>query len=211
MKSRRVLSIIASLLVAGSLPSWGQPSAKIPPYTMRIAAISGVAGKEFQIAITRTAKQVHLWYGSLDSVRMTRFRTDPDFYNPNVTEPDPDAERARLLRFGAAIQKYKVFTQDSMQVGVASHRPLVQLLDSVYLAAPELLEQKEANRGRVVLDGTLVYVVMKSGGKVTQQVGAVSPRPGTHPLLYRLVHESLQTYRAGHFDSFLTPRITSGY
>jgi hypothetical protein len=211
MKSYHIRSIIAALLVAGSLPSRGQHAAKIPPYTMRISAISGVAGKEFQIAITRTARQVHLWYGSLDSVRMKPFRADPDFYESNTTRLDPDAERARLLRFGAAIQKYKVFTQDSMQVGVASHHSLVQLLDSVYMAAPELLEQKEANRGRVVLDGTLVYVVMKSGGKVTQQIGAVSPQPGTHPLLYRLVHESLQAYRVGHFDSFLTSRLTNGY
>jgi hypothetical protein len=211
MKSSRVLCLAASLLMVSNGPSWSQKPAKIHPYTMRISAISGVAGKEFQIAITRTATQVNLWYGSLDSVRMKRFRTDPDYYTTALAVPDPDAERARLLRFGAAIQKYKVFTQDSIQLKVKSHRSLVQLLDSVYLATPELLEQREANRKRIVLDGTLVYVVMKSEGRITQAVGAQSPEPGTHPLLYRLVHESLQAYRTQHFDSFLTQRVTNGY
>jgi hypothetical protein len=211
MKSRCILSIVTSVLLAGSLPSRSEHSVKTYPYTILISAHNGNAGKEFQLVITRMASRVQLRYGSLDSIRMTQFRADPDFYHPELAISDPAVEHARMQRFNSAIQKYKVFTEDSIQLEVRSHRSLVQLLDSVYKASPEALAQKEANRKRIVLDGTLVYVVVKPSRGVGKEVWAQSPAPDSHPLLYRLIHESLQVYRAEHVGATLPLSATSGY
>jgi hypothetical protein len=211
MKSRCILSIVTSVLLAGSLPSRSEHSVKTYPYTILISAHNGNAGKEFQLVITRMASKVQLRYGSLDSVRITQFRTDPDFYHVEPEGADPAVEHGRIQRFNSAIQKYKVFTEDSIQLEVRSHRSLVQLLDSVYKASPEVLTQKEANGKRIVLDGTLVYVVAKPSRGVGKEVWAQSPAPDSHPLLYRLLHESLQVYRAEHVGSTLPLSATSGY
>jgi hypothetical protein len=210
MKSRCILSIVTSVLLAGSLPSRSEHSVKTYPYTILISAHNGNAGKEFQLVITRMASRVQLRYGSLDS-GMTQFRTDPDFYHPELAGANLAVEHARMQRFNSAIQKYKVFTEDSIQLEVRSHRSLVQLLDSVYKANPEVLTQKEANGKRIVLDGTLVYVVVKPSRGVGKEVWAQSPAPDSHPLLYRLLHESLQVYRAEHVGSTLPLSATSGY
>jgi hypothetical protein len=211
MKSRCILSMVTSVLLAGSLPSRSEHSVKTYPYTILISAHNGNAGKEFQLVITRMASKVQLRYGSLDSVRITQFRTDPDFYHVEPEGADPAVEHGRIQRFNSAIQKYKVFTEDSIQLEVRSHRSLVQLLDSVYKASPEVLTQKEANGKRIVLDGTLVYVVAKPSRGVGKEVWAQSPAPDSHPLLYRLLHESLQVYRAEHVGSTLPLSATSGY
>jgi hypothetical protein len=211
MKSRCILSMVTSVLLAGSLPSRSEHSVKTYPYTILISAHNGNAGKEFQLVITRMASKVQLRYGSLDSVRITQFRTDPDFYHVEPEGADPAVEHGRIQRFNSAIQKYKVFTEDSIQMEVRSHRSLVQLLDSVYKASPEVLTQKEANGKRIVLDGTLVYVVAKPSRGVGKEVWAQSPAPDSHPLLYRLLHESLQVYRAEHVGSTLPLSATSGY
>jgi hypothetical protein len=211
MKSCCILTMVTSVLLAGSLPSLSQHYVKTYPYTILISAHNGNAGKEFQLVITRMASRVQLRYGSLDSVRMTQFRTDPDFYHPELAGADLAIEHARLQRFNRAIQKYKVFTEDSIQLEVRSHRSLVQLLDSVYKASPDVLAQKEANRKRIVLDGTLVYVVVKPSRGVGKEVWAQSPAPDSHPLLYRLLHESLQVYRAEHVGATLPLSTTIGY
>jgi hypothetical protein len=191
MKSCCILTMVTSVLLAGSLPSLSQHYVKTYPYTILISAHNGNAGKEFQLVITRMASRVQLRYGSLDSIRMTQFRTDPNFYHAELAGADLAVEHARLHCFNSAIQKYKVFAEDSIQLEVRSHRSLVQLLDSVYKASPDVLAQKEANRKRIVLDGTLVYVVVK-------------PSRG-------LLHESLQVYRAEHVGATLPLGTTIGY
>ena len=194
--------------------SWCNQPAQSPAYYMHIDALTSVAGKDFQIAITRTPRFVRLRYARRDSVRTRQFKTDfPEFFHTGAPLPDPTAERERLRFFSRVLDRYTVFTQDSIQLSVGKHPAFVQLLDSVYTASDETLEQKQRNQRRYVLDGTLVTLLRatRKGAEAPQELGVRHPQPATHPLLYRLLHETLQVYRRNHQESFLTLEATSGY
>jgi hypothetical protein len=173
---------------------------------MRVIMLTSVSGQELQLTITRTPKFVKVRYAHLDSVREKQLRQDPDNLTPELLRQGlPDRER--MERYTRAVERYKVFTQDSIQLAVKRAQPVVQLLDSVYEASDETLEQKK----RLILDGTSVYLFIQSPGTKRREIYAHSPQAHSHPLLYRLLHESLQVYRKEHPDSFLTLRATSGY
>ena len=208
MKNQKRLRTVNSLLLISAL-TWWQP-AQVPSYSMRVVAFTSVSGQEFQVAITRSPRFVRVRYAHRDSIRYKQLEQDPDNLTPDqVRHGLPDQER--MTRYRSAVERHKVFTQDSIQLSIKYAQPFVQLLDSVYEASAEALEQKAANQKRFVLDGTAVSLFIKSPGKGTREVYAHSPQAKSHPLLYRLLHESLQVYRTKHPNSFLTLRATSGY
>jgi hypothetical protein len=173
---------------------------------MRVIMLTSVSGQELQMTITRTPQLVKVRYAHLDSICHKQLKKDPDNLTPELLQQGlPD--RKRMERYSKAVEKYKVFTQDSIQLIVKRAQPFVQLLDSVYEANAETLEQKK----RLILDGTSVYLFIQSAGEERREIYAHSPQADSHPLLYRLLHESLQLYRKEHPDSFLTSRATSGY
>ncbi|MBT9394934.1 hypothetical protein KLP40_17345 [Hymenobacter sp. NST-14] len=93
----------------------------------------------------------------------------------------------------------------------AGHRALVLALDSVYRSPAAHLERADANRGRIVLDGTSVDVVVKARQQPEKNVYALSPSPTSHPQLYRLLHVALDLYRQQQPAALLDQRYTYGY
>jgi hypothetical protein len=177
-----------------------------------VDARTSVAGKEFRIAITRTPRSICLRFARRDSIRLQQCRRDfPAVFQLGPPLADPVAEQQRLQLMGQVLERYSVFTRDSLHLSVRKHRPFVQLLDSVYGASDVLLAQ--ANCLRVGLDGTRVTLTRTAapGATAARSLSVWQPAARTHPLLYRFLHESLALYRREQPTTFLTRDATSGY
>lgn len=189
------------------------------PYTLVVKAYTGVNGHDFRIRLTRSATSVVAHYARLDSVQLHQLRKDQEL--AALTEMVmavmsdsclPKAAKAAIgQRYVARADTYRVYRQDSLQLSAAAFPAFVQLLDSVTQASTEQLEQREANRFRIVLDGTNVSLLIKPAEGPARTLSAHSPRARTHPLLYRLLHESLQLYRQRRPTSLLPTSYTSNY
>jgi hypothetical protein len=169
----------------------------------------------YSIYITRSPRSISLRYGRLDSIQTAQLHADPR-YAAYLAALPPGAQStaehlAALTRFAALVEHYKVYRWDSLRLGPTPARPFRQLLDSVYSTSATQLERRAENRNRNVLDGTSVNVRVKTDTLLLKDLSVYAPRPDSHPLLYRLLHEALQLYRQAHPTSFLDLRYTRGY
>lgn len=212
MRLSRPLLCLTGLLLS---PLTGKGQHIQPPYSMQLSAHNSTSGADFRVILTRKADFVYLRYGRLDSVQNGRLRSDPHYtvYTSALQATQlPVTERTTTAqRFMTLLEQYKVYRWDSLRVATSSHPSFLQLLDSIYSSSAAHLERPEANRRRIVLDGTLVHLVVTTGSLKEKDLYVRSPRPDSHPQLYRLLHESLQLYRQKHPASFLDPSFTSGY
>jgi hypothetical protein len=87
----------------------------------------------------------------------------------------------------------------------------LQTLDFVYHSPAAHLQRAETNHGRIVLDGTSVHVVVKTGQKIEKDLAVQSLSPVSHPQLYRLLHEALELCRQQQPAPLLDQRYTNGY
>ncbi|UOR03749.1 hypothetical protein MUN82_12410 [Hymenobacter aerilatus] len=197
----------------GSATVYGQ--ANTTHYTIEVKANTPA---RYRIEVTRNKKVVQLRYGRLDSVRLTRMSADPDVKAMQALDAAgklftlPEAERDALFqRVLAADERNSVYTWDSLQIASASHRALVQLFDSVSTSSAAQLERKEANRNRIILDGTIFSITVQGKQVTPKKVYAHSPDRTSHPLLSRLIRESLELYRKECPNALLDTRHTGGY
>lgn len=212
MRTSRLLLCLIGLLL-GPLAGRGQRIQQ--PYSIQLSAHNSTSGSDFRVNVTRRAGSIYLHYGRLDSMQNGRLRADPrysSYVSALQANPPSTAEGTITAKhFLALVEQYKVYRWDSLQVATTGHQPFRQLLDSVYSSSAAQLERQAANRGRIVLDGTSVYVVVKTGTQTEKELYASAPSPTSHPLIYRVLHEALQLYRQEHPTSFLDQRFTSGY
>ncbi len=212
MRTYRSLLCLIGLLL-GPLVGRGQRIQQ--PYSIQFSAYNSANGSDFRVNVTRSAGAVHLRYGRLDSVQNGRLRADPRYtaYASALQANRLPAatETSTSKRLVALVEQYKVYRWDSLRVATTRHQPFVQLLDSVYSSSAAQLERPAANRGRIVLDGTTVHVVVKTNTQTEKDLYVNAPSAASHPLLYRVLHEALQLYRQAHPVSFLDQRFTSGY
>lgn len=212
MRTYPLFLSLAGLLL-GPLLSNGQ---RLPRrYAIQIRAQNGVNGSDFRIYITRTPRVISLRYGRLDSIQTAQLHADPR-YAAYVAAVLPGshsaaAHLAALTRFSALVEQYKVYRWNSLRLGPTPARPFRHLLDSLYATSAAQLERRAENRNRYVLDGTSVSVRVTTDAQLIKALSVYAPRPASHPLLYRLLHESLQLYRQAHPTSFLDLRYTRGY
>lgn len=208
-----LLLLLLRWLLALTAGSSSAP-ATAPSYTLAVDALTSVAGKDFRLAITRTPRFIRLRFARRDSIRLQQCRRDfPAVFQLAPPLADPLAEQQRLQLLRQVLERYSVFTRDSLLLPVRNHRPFVELLDSVYGASDVVLAQAEANRLRVGLDGTRVTLTRTAAPAATaaRSLSVWQPAARTHPLLYRFLHESLALYRRERPTTFLTRDATSGY
>jgi hypothetical protein len=208
--SRQLLCLVA--LLRGAFIRNAQC---VPPrYAVHFAAHAGITGTAFRVDLTRQADAVFLCFGRLDSTQHTALRQDPRWVAVVSALQAPGvsaAERTGTLhRVVALQQQYTVYRWDSLRVTRAGCPALVQALDSVYRSPAAQLERAAANRGRIVLDGTLVHVVVQTGPEIEKNLYVHSPSAASHPQLYHLLHAALELYRQQRPAALLDQRYTNG-
>ncbi|MBC6988343.1 hypothetical protein [Hymenobacter sp. BT491] len=206
------MKILFLLLFISSNPA--ASAGALPPYTIQVSAHSAASGRRFDITMRRERRTVTLIYQKQEGVNQAQLRADP-LYGKLARQLQPSLPRDSIKALSDAlevvIEKHSYFTKDSLLLPVARNKALVALLDSAYLASPETLENPEANRSRIVLDGTGFRFSFLAEGKTVKQAYVRAPSPHTHALLYRLITVPLSLYRSKHPNSFLDEATTSGY
>jgi len=189
-----------------------------PAYSITLKAASNYYA-DYLLHVTREADRIQLRYGRFDSLRTTRLAADPAIQALQAAERTgnlytlPSAEKDTLFRRAmAAEERNIVYTWDRLPVTITPQHRLAQLLDSVYTSRVEQLERKAENRQRIILDGIHFSIVLQGKDTRVKKVYVHSPSPDSHPLLYRLIHDSLQLYRKERpNDVRLDIRHTWGY
>lgn len=223
---RTVIVIILLLL-----SNIGYSQNKNKGYDLYINSKTGVSSSEFSIAIKKTRKSTKIIYSKLDSVDHARLGQDKEFeeisrsyfgsnYPDHPTSPEGKEFTNRLEKL---TQKYSVYTKDSIELENNRNGAYIKSLDELYLADEASLLREKELKGRIVLDGSLVYVILKSEGKVEKDFFVQSPSNDSHPLIHKLMDDSLKLYRAMNPNSsvewntrvpikcMLNPRSAAGF
>ncbi|QNE41989.1 hypothetical protein F1C16_20400 (plasmid) [Hymenobacter sp. NBH84] len=205
----------ASLLVSACAV---HPPPRHPGYSITIKAASNYYA-DYLLHVTREADRIQLRFGQFDSLRTTILAADPAIQALQAVikagnlHTLPAAERDTLHRRAMAAEECNtVYTWDRLPVTIPPTHRFAQLLDSVYASSVEQLERHAENRKGIILDGIHFSIVLQGTDRRVKKVQVHSPRPDSHPLVYRLIHESLQLYREQRPDDIrLDVRHTWGY
>lgn len=220
--NQQSLAVGILLLLGGPLPIHGQAIGGNQPYQIVMEGRGSNTGRSFRIDALRGSNFVQLRFSRLDSTRYQLLAVNPAYVAARQAVDDameaklPLAERKQgvhqaVQRMLALEEPYRVYRRDSLRLDTRSNPALVQLLDSVYRASPETLERKSANSSHIILDGTLVAVRVLAAGKTEKDLVVHSPNFDSHPLLYRLLHETLLLYRTARPNTFFDKHVTAGY
>ena len=106
--------------------------------------------------------------------------------------------------------KYTFYSEDSLLI-TSTLKPLyTKLLDDVVGTSSDSLENKEANKARIVFDGTIFEFKIKNRN-TERIVNAQQPNPKSHPILYQLLKQTLELYRRTKINAFLSFSRTDNY
>jgi len=211
MKAIYKLLIINILFIK---PSFLQAQGVPLTYSVYISAFAGVSGSDFRIEINRQKDFINFRFGRIDSVQQTKLRADLAFKAcadtlARTNDLSAEAKQALASRLTVMLDRYKVYKWDGLQLTATS--TFSSLLDSIYISSATQLERRAENKTRITLDGTSFYLTVLNKDTSIMKAYAHSPGPDSHPLFYRLLHESLQLYRQQRPAALLDIHYTNGY
>ena len=159
---------------------------------------ASIINGEFSLDIHKSNIYIKIVSSVLDSFRFSEMRVDTEAIHiakqhqqlnisePGIFHPFPK-------RYTEILEKYKVFTRDSVLLETKNYPAYCELLDRVITTSAEVLENKERNKNRIVLDGAwITYEINVMSAKKT--VRAHSPDVKSNPLLCELLNSSEKLY-----------------
>jgi len=187
---------------------------------INISALSTVAiNGEYHINIHKTKKQIKVIYSFLDSIASSKLRKDKNYINTkkyykSISNKQQGLANDSVQRYysmlGDVLNKYKVYTKDSITLKLTTDTSYDNLINSIISTSKEQLENLEVSKKRTFLDGISFTFKITANG-TTRTVYADTPDKMSHPQLYRLIKESMAVYRNRNNNDFLNLKRTSGY
>lgn len=148
--------------------------------------------------IYKTKSSIKIVYSFLDSLRFSTFRTDTEVLaierqHQQLSVSQPGVPHPFPARYGELIKKHEAFSRDSVLLDAKNYPAYCDLLNRIVVTSSEILENKEHNKKRILLDGTGVtfYITTNSS---TMTISVVSPNTDSNPLLYGLLNSSQKLY-----------------
>jgi hypothetical protein len=182
-----------------------------------IRASGSFEGTNLLISIHRHTDSIKIIYKLRDSVNykglfknkryndLKKFSTWP----LNVRTRIDSIQKINLELYNLS-QQYTYYSKDSLLISIHSDTIYTKLLDEVSTTGSDSLENKKINKDRAVLDGTYFIFNIKIGN-TERNVHAHSPDQISHPILYQLLHQTLEIYRRTKVNSFLSRGRTDYY
>lgn len=208
----RVLPIIFFLLISQSLCA--QKAADT--FTIDIDARGSGSMSRFVVNIERSPDLVKIVYAVRDSLSNEGLKENKDYTTllhqfvaaNDANERDTALIQSIMHQFDSI--EIASYSKDSLAFKPSKSAHYTKLINKIYSATTEQLENIEANRKRIVLDGTLfkIKIQSSSGSRI---IYAHSPEEMSHPLLAELITETLDLYRGKNQNAFLDKRKTNGY
>lgn len=198
--------LLALLLLTATC--FAQPSEK---HRIHLTVSQGFGSEIFNILISQTSEDTKIVYSKLDSVNKEMASRDKEVINvmnlyaksnyldkPNSVEGEKFEQELKKL-----LLKYSFYTRDSLLLKSNDNKEYSILLDQFHLASKESLEEiAKLNRAGALI-GPIVEVKLNSEGETSKVLTYISPGSDKHPLIYKLVSETLNLYRKRHPNSFL--------
>jgi hypothetical protein len=122
-----------------------------------------------------------------------------------------DSLRIFLKRLDSVRNVYTIYKTDSVLIAYSQFPEYSKLLSNLFKSSIPKLENRERNKNRIILDGTVMVFEFSQNQLIQFSADAHSPRKESHPLLYDYVNSTLNMYRSIRKDTFLTIDTTSGY
>ena len=190
---------------------------KLPLIQIDITATNAFKGTYLFISICSYEDVTKIVYKVKDSLDNKGLKSDTQYmtlekYRKEVidTERNVDPALKLMQKFAEISKKHTHYSMDSVLVSTKSTPLYTKLLNKVANISTDSLENSKANIDRVVLDGTHFDFHIK---RLNQQrvVRAHSPTQKSHPILYDLLHQTMELYRNKKNNTFLTKARTDGY
>jgi hypothetical protein len=208
-------SLLLILFFAFSLSSHAQTANG--DLSIAITATSSFYGTNMRIIISKYAGSIKVVYKLKDSVNYRGLLKNERYkslekitradYNVNT---NLDTIRKANKEEQDITEKYTYYNKDSVIVGVNKDTSYTSLLNKISNTTTDSLENKEANKNRIVFDGTFFEFNIKSG-KDDRTLEVHSPSPQSHPILYKLLTQTIDLYRRIKVNEFLSKNRTDGY
>ena len=183
-------------------------------FTIDIRARSSAYSSRFNINIQRSSDQIKIVYAVRDSLSDERLKDNKDYATLSKQFLTANEERDKDLMHSILYQLDSIeitsYTKDSIVFKPSANRHYTNLINEINTASTEQLENKEANKKRIVVDGTLFRIKIQSASG-SRIIYANSPRENSHPLLTKFINKTMDIYRDEKQNTFLDKRKTSGY
>lgn len=187
-------------------------------FAIVITATTSVSGEKFLININKNKRDLKILYSIRDSVAFTSLEQNKyhQLYKDTLLilfsnlNQNKKTFKFYMDKMDSLYELYTYYSKDSIILKPKKNRIYSNFLKEIFLTPTEMLENKEANKNRITVDGTSCKFHLISSGQ-NRIVYAHSPRIKSHPLLYQLISETLALYRKTHNTQFLDKRRTSGY
>lgn len=176
-------------------------------YQINIYTNGGISKSKLNIDILRETDSVKIYYKKLigrDTIALNRDNeTILKLCRKIIKIEDNDIYRLKLKELGVLIDKYDIYKKDSLFFEISKKIPFTSLIDSVYSANQDILKNKNQNKYRIVLDGTYYSINVIAKGVKIKSFWVHSPTIKSHPLITKLIRNSLNIYTESNPNSFL--------
>lgn len=209
----RILFFLSTLLFIQPIISLGQ--SKQADFNWRITARSAGNSSGFDIEINQLKGSTRFVFKRVDSIRLSEMEKDPAYIEQRAavkaaTYVNDAAYEAEKL--GILVERFAVYQTDTLSY--SDQLPdvfLRSLLDSINSLSSEILNStntRPTNQRSSILS---FHFIRMNGKKKTIDTYATNPTIDSHPLLYRLITQTLAFYRKEKPTALLTTAFTKSY
>lgn len=188
---------------------------KQPDFSWKITARSAGNSSGFDIEINQLKGNTRFIFKRVDSTRLSEMEKDPAYIEQRaaikaaVYVNDAAYEAEKL---GVLVERFAVYQTDTLfYTGVIPDAPLRSFLDSIHLLSQDMFKSNNSrppnNRSNILS----FHFIRMNGKKKTIDTYATSPTQDSHPILYRLVTQTLSFYRRERASAIITPEFSKSY
>jgi|GEM_PF-3138049 len=214
--SKLLSALVLSLLfmqVPGILPA--QSKSIITSWQVVARAAGNSSG--YDIYIEQYRDKTNFIFKRLDSLRQRDMEKDLAYIEQRAAikaATTVDEVTYQIEKLATVMELFEVSKKDSLSYrSVLPNQTLKSLLDSLANLPTETLQNNTAGikTEKRVADGYSFHFIRFNGKKKTADFFTAAPTPDSHPLLFRLITETLGFYRKEKTNAILTPDFIKAY
>ncbi len=203
--------LLAILLTFASIIVVCQENLK---YNIDIEAHASINGMKLNIKVERDDEKIKVIYNKLDSIDSKSSESDSKKLRllKKHTKAKSKSKKERIFnKLKALIEKYEIYKKDSLIFNSSENIQYSNLIDTIYKTDKKVLLRDMRSGFFVTLDGTLFKIRVIEKNEIIKDLYVHAPRSDSHPLINKLICETLDLYRINNTNSFLDKEYTNGY
>lgn len=211
--NRSVFLLFIVLLFIQSQNLYAQ--SKQSDLSWRITARSAGNSSGFDIEINQIKGNTRFIFKRVDSIRLSEMEKDPAYIEQRaavkaaayVNDAAYEAEKLGIL-----VERFAVYETDTLSYsGNLPDASLASFLDSINSLPQETLKSINSRSTNPRSSILSFHFIRMNGKRKTIDTYATNPTLDSHPLLYRLITQTLSFYRKERSTALITTDFTKSY